>query len=70
MVSGTARVQPAGDAEPQSGADAGRARTASTFPPDDWGAGNRLGIRLSIGLEDPRDLKADLERAFAAMDGA
>ncbi|MGX7894378.1 cystathionine beta-lyase [Tsuneonella sp. HG222] len=50
--------------------DAGRARTASTFPPDDWGAGNRLGIRLSIGLEDPQNLIADLERAFAAMDGA
>jgi cystathionine beta-lyase/cystathionine gamma-synthase len=27
-------------------------------------------IRLSIGLEDAADLIADLERAFAAIDGS
>jgi cystathionine beta-lyase len=26
-----------------------------------------LGIRLSVGLEDPQDLIADLERGLAAM---
>jgi cystathionine beta-lyase len=41
--------------------DATRIRTAT-----DWPA-HRLGVRLSIGLEDPADLMADLERAFAAM---
>ena len=28
----------------------------------------RLGVRLSLGLEDPADLIADLTQAFAAMD--
>ena len=27
-----------------------------------------LGLRLSVGLEDPDDLIADLAQAFAAMD--
>lgn len=36
-------------------------RTATDWPKD------RLAIRLSIGLEDPADLIADLERGFAAM---
>lgn len=35
----------------------------------EWPSG-RLGVRLSIGLEDPRDLIADLERGFAAMEPA
>ena len=50
--------------------DAGRVRTASAFPPEAWGVENRLGVRLSIGLEDPEDLMADLEQALAAMDAA
>ncbi|WP_427968154.1 cystathionine beta-lyase [Altererythrobacter sp.] len=39
------------------------------WPPGiDTGSG--LGVRLSIGLEDPADLIADLEHAFAAMGAA
>ncbi|HEU4821260.1 MAG TPA: cystathionine beta-lyase [Qipengyuania sp.] len=41
--------------------DPARIRTASHWPQD------RLGIRLSIGLEDPADLITDLERGFLAM---
>lgn len=37
-------------------------RTATRWPRD------RLAIRLSIGLEEPADLIADLERGFAAME--
>jgi len=41
--------------------------TLRAWPPGiDQGSG--LGVRLSIGLEDPEDLIADLERAFSAMD--
>ena len=47
--------------------DAGRVRTASAWPPADWNPHDTLGIRLSIGLEDPEDLMHDLERGFAAM---
>ncbi len=36
-------------------------RSATNWPKD------RLAVRLSIGLEHPRDLIADLERGFAAM---
>ena len=32
-----------------------------------WNPDDRLGVRLSIGLEDPEDLMCDLERGFAAM---
>jgi cysteine-S-conjugate beta-lyase len=39
-------------------------RTATAWPIE----GDRLGVRLSIGLEDPADLIADLTRAFAAME--
>ena len=42
-------------------------RTASEFPPSDLPDGAGSAIRLSIGLEDPRDLIADIEQAFAAM---
>ena len=48
--------------------DAGRARTASQWPPAAWGVEDRLGIRLSIGLEAAEDLMADLEQALVAMD--
>ena len=44
-----------------------RARSATPWPPAAWQPEDRLGIRLSIGLEDPADLIADLERGFAAM---
>jgi len=49
--------------------DPARARSTTSWPPASWNAEDRLGIRLSIGLEDPDDLKADLEQAFAAMAG-
>ena len=42
-------------------ADPARIRTATQWPRDE------LLVRLSIGLEDPADLIADLTRGFAAM---
>ena len=45
-------------------------RSATPWPPQHWRAEDRLGIRLSIGLEDPADLIEDLARGFAAMDTA
>jgi cystathionine beta-lyase len=47
--------------------DPARARTAAGWPPAGWDAADKHGVRLSIGLEDPADLIADLERGFAAM---
>ena len=41
--------------------DPARIRTATHWPAE------RLAVRLSIGLEEPRDLIADLTRGFAAM---
>ena len=43
-------------------------RTATPWPPQGWDTGDRLGIRLSIGLEDAEDLIRDLDRGFAAME--
>ncbi|MCP9222554.1 cystathionine beta-lyase [Erythrobacter sp. LQ02-29] len=43
-------------------------RPASGWPPRHFALEDRLGVRLAIGLEDPDDLIADLDRAFAAMD--
>jgi cystathionine beta-lyase len=43
-------------------------RLVTPWPPDGWNEQDRLGVRLSIGLEDPADLIADLDQAFAAMD--
>ena len=45
-------------------------RSATPWPPADWGTGDAYGIRLSIGLEDADDLISDLEQAFAAMEHA
>lgn len=42
-------------------------REVMAWPPTPCDADSKLGIRLSIGLEDPADLIADLERGFAAM---
>lgn len=50
--------------------DPARARSATSWPPAGWNPGDRFGVRLSIGLEDPADLIADLERGFAAMAAA
>jgi cystathionine beta-lyase len=47
--------------------DPARARSATPWPPAAWNADDGLGIRLSIGLEDPEDLMRDLEQGFAAM---
>ena len=47
--------------------DPARARSATPWPPPGWQAEDKLGIRLSIGLEDPGDLIEDLDRGFAAM---
>lgn len=47
--------------------DPGPIHTLRPWPPGiDTGSG--LGVRFSIGLEDPQDLVADLEQALAAMD--
>ena len=43
-------------------------RSGSAWPPKQWGTGEHLSIRLSIGLEDPQDLIDDLEQGFAAME--
>jgi cystathionine beta-lyase len=42
-------------------------RSATSWPPAGWRGEDRLGVRLSVGLEDAADLIADLDRAFAAM---
>ncbi|WP_394730974.1 cystathionine beta-lyase [Altererythrobacter sp. GH1-8] len=49
--------------------DLDRIRDAMAWPKADWDTGDRWGVRLSIGLEDPADLIKDLESGFAAMDG-
>ena len=49
--------------------DPARARSATAWPPAGWNPDDKLGVRLSIGLEDPEDLMRDLERGFAAMAG-
>lgn len=43
-------------------------RNIMSWPPEGCGESDRLGIRLSIGLEDPADLIDDLARGFAAME--
>jgi cystathionine beta-lyase len=47
--------------------DPARARSATCWPPAGWDPADRLGVRLSIGLEDPADLIADLARGLAAL---
>ena len=47
--------------------DPARIRTETHWPPAGWDPDDKLGVRLSIGLEDPEDLMRDLERGFAAM---
>jgi cysteine-S-conjugate beta-lyase len=41
-------------------------RSATGWPLPGMATGDRYGLRLSIGLEDPGDLIADLKRGFAA----
>jgi len=45
-------------------------RSAASWPPASWDPQDKLGVRLSIGLEDPDDLIADLTQAFVKMDNA
>lgn len=45
-------------------------RSATAWPPAGWDAADRFGVRLSIGLEDPADLIADLARGLAAWRAA
>ncbi len=45
-------------------------RSVTRWPPAGCAPADRYGVRLSIGLEDPRDLTADLDRALAAWRGA
>lgn len=49
--------------------DPARIRSATAWPPAGWNQEDKLGIRLSIGLEDPQDLIADLARGLAALAG-
>ncbi|MBC2664008.1 cystathionine beta-lyase [Novosphingobium flavum] len=46
--------------------DPAGARSASSWPLAGMDEADRFGVRLSIGLEDPADLIADLERGLAA----
>jgi cystathionine beta-lyase len=41
-------------------------RTATAWPPTGTDGADQFGVRLSIGLEDPRDLITDLDRGLAA----
>ncbi|MEQ1542028.1 MAG: cystathionine beta-lyase [Novosphingobium sp.] len=45
-------------------------RSASPWPLPGMDSADRFGVRLSIGLEDPADLRADLERGLAAWAAA
>ncbi|OCC25179.1 cystathionine beta-lyase [Croceicoccus estronivorus] len=48
--------------------DPADARSATSWPPAGMAPTDRLGIRLSVGLEEPKDLIADLDQAFSAME--
>ena len=41
-------------------------RSATPWPPTDWGAADRFGVRLAIGLEDAADLIGDLGAGLRA----
>jgi len=42
-------------------------RSVMAWPPQGYAREDRYGVRLSIGLEDPADLIADLDQAFAEV---
>ena len=50
--------------------DPAKLRSATAWPLPGMDSADRFGVRLSIGLEDPADLQADLARALAAWDAA
>jgi cystathionine beta-lyase len=45
-------------------------RSVMPWPPKELARKDRFGVRLSIGLEDPADLIADIEQALAKMASA
>lgn len=47
-----------------------RDRTAMTWPPPNFDPADKFAVRLWIGLEDPADLIADLERGLTAWRAA
>ena len=47
-----------------------RDRAVTSWPPAGWDQTDRHAVRLWIGLEDPADLIADLDRAFATLKSA
>ncbi len=47
-----------------------RDRTVTAWPPSGFDPAHRFAVRLWIGLEDPADLQADLERGLAAWAAA
>lgn len=49
--------------------DPAKDRSVIAWPLPGMAVEDRFGVRLSIGLEDPADLIADLTRGFAAMAG-
>jgi cystathionine beta-lyase len=48
--------------------DAAPIRSVTPWPPAGMDPADRFGVRLSIGLEDPADLIADIERALESME--
>jgi len=50
--------------------DPANIRSCSPWPPRGMDPADKYGVRLSIGLEDPADLMADLDQAFSAMGAA
>lgn len=50
--------------------DPAKLRSASAWPLPDMDGADRFGVRLSIGLEDAADLRADLARGLAAWSAA
>ncbi|MEJ2408205.1 MAG: cystathionine beta-lyase [Novosphingobium sp.] len=46
--------------------DPGNYRSCMVWPPKPAAPADRFGVRLAIGLEDPRDLIADIEQALSA----
>ncbi len=48
--------------------DVKRVRSTMIWPKPGWDAGERFAVRLSIGLEHPDDLIADLRQALEKMD--
>ena len=48
--------------------DPANIRAVTPWPPDDMDPRDKYGVRLSIGLEDPADLIADIAEALARME--